>query len=159
MRGAAVEVPFSSKVTVPELDRVGTPYGSAEYAVTLAHPGTSDYALTVLPGLLALGLFVAGGLLVQRIARTIGSGDPFAASQVRRLRLLAGLLLLGAPAYVLTALACAGTLLSRMNVGGLDPSLIFSVPIAAMGAGLVLALLAEAFKVGTELRDDVDGLI
>lgn len=159
VRGAAVEVPFTSRVTVPELDRVGTTYGAAEYAVRIAHPRAVDYALTLLPGLLALALFVAGALVVQRIARTIGSGDPFAARQVRRLRLLAGLLLVGAPAYALVNLASTGALLSRAELGGLDPALIFPFPLAAMAAGLVLALLAEAFKTGTDLRDDVEGLV
>ena len=157
--GRAIPVPFTNEVTVPELDRVGTPYGRGEYPVDVAEPTVVDRLVTLLPGLVLVTLAVAAALIIQRIARDVGRGPPFAASQVPRLRVLALLFLAGAPGWTIVDLVAKGALLAGEDLGGLPAGVTFELPIGPMVVGLVLALLAEAFKYGDHLRDELEGVI
>ena len=42
---------------------------------------------------------------------------------------------------------------------GSSSSSTIELPWVALVAGMVVAMLAEAFKAGSRLRDDVDGLV
>lgn len=157
--GDGIPLPFLSEVTVPKLDAVGTRYGAADYVVTLAEPSPAQRLLDLVPGVLVVLMVATGCWLVVVVMRTIAAGDPFAAANVRRLRLVAGLLVIGPFVLFVVALPIHGVLLNQVDLGGLDPSLRLDVPWAPVVAGFVVALLAEAFKVGSRLRDDVDGLV
>lgn len=159
IRGRSIEVSFLSDVKVPELDRVGTTYSVADYAIVVAHPHTIDYLLTLLPGLLAFALFVAGAVLVQRVMDQVSVGDPFAPGQVGRLRGLAALLLVGAPVHFFLNLSTNGAILTRQELGGLSPAMSLSFPVPPVFVGLVIAMLAEGFRTGGRLRADVEGLV
>ncbi len=50
-------------------------------------------------------------------------------------------------------------LLGSLDLGGLDVSFGLDLPWVPVLAGMVIAMLAEAFKAGSRLRDDVDGLV
>ena len=52
-----------------------------------------------------------------------------------------------------------GALLSDVDLGGLGLSVVLDIPWPWFIAGMVVALLAEAFKAGSRLRDDVEGLV
>ena len=56
-------------------------------------------------------------------------------------------------------MAVDGALASNLDLGGLDLMVSMTLPWLPMTIGLVAALIAEAFKVGAKLSDDVDGLI
>lgn len=157
--GGPLGVPFVSDITVPALERVGTEYGQGDYLVEVTDLSTLDYVVALVPGLLALALVGAGVLLVQRVARDIAAGTPFVAAQVTRLRWLAGILLVGAPLVTVLQLAADGFVLGQQDLGGLGPVASLDLPLLPMAAGLVLALLAEAFKAGGRLQDDVEGLV
>jgi hypothetical protein len=159
VRGEGIPLPFLSEVTVPALDAVGTRYGAAEYAVTLAGPSTGQRLLDLVPGVLVVLLLAAGSWLVVAVMRTIAAGDPFAAANVGRLRAIAGLLAIGPFVTAFVELPFRGALLGDVDLGGLDPGMAIEMPWAPLVAGLVLALLAEAFKTGRRLRDDVEGLV
>lgn len=157
--GDGIPLPFLSDVTVPELDAVGTSYGAAAYDVILADPTVAQRLLDLAPGLLAVALLVTGSLLIVAVMRTIAAGDPFVAANVRRMRQLAALLLVGPFFASFLSMSVHGALLGDVDLGGLAVLAVLDIPWPWFVAGMVVALLAEAFKAGSRLRDDVDGLV
>lgn len=154
-----IPIPFVSAVTVPELDAVSTRYSAADYLVTLEDPTTTQRVLDLVPGVLLVLIVVAGCWLVVSVMRTIAAGDPFADANVRRLRVLAGLLIIGPFLVFFLALPFQGALLAHVDLGGLGPSMRLDVPWPPLVAGFVVALLGEAFKAGSRMRADVEGLV
>ena len=134
-------------------------YGLADYPLTVGDPQPLDYLLAIIPGLALLAMAVVGVVLIQRIMKAVAAGDPFAPNQVGRLRWLAALLLVGSIVHTFLTLSCQGAIIGRQDLGGLSPAVSFSLPFFPMLFGMVIAMLAEAFKVGGRLRDDVEGLI
>ncbi len=157
--GRALPLEVFSEVSVPALDATGVSHGLGSYDVYLEDPTAGQRLLSLLPGLLWLGLVVTGCLLVFRVMRSIAAGDPFEPANVRRLRILAGVLVLGAPVAFFTELSIQGGLIGQVDLGALAPGFTFSPPWLAMIGGMVVALLAEAFKAGSRLREDVEGLV
>lgn len=45
------------------------------------------------------------------------------------------------------------------DLGGLPPTASISLPWLPIVAGLIVALIAQAFVAGAALRDDVEGLV
>lgn len=158
-RGAAQHVPFFSPVTVPELDRVGQKHGLAAYDLVLGHPSTGQRLLGLVPGVLTAAVVAAACVLILRIMRPIGAGDPFAPGQVRRLRTLAFVLMIGPVVAMFARLSCQGAIVGGLDLGGLDPGVSLDIPWFPLIVGLCLGLVAEGFKVGAQLRDDVEGLV
>lgn len=157
--GDGIPVPFMSEVSVAALDGVGTTYGSAEYEVTLADPTTLHRLLDLVPGVLVVLLLAVGSWLIIAVMRTIAAGDPFSDDNVRRLRVLSGMLLVGPAITFFVSTSIHGALLGDVNLGGLPYAMYLDFPWVGFIAGLLLALLAEAFKAGSRLRDDVEGLV
>jgi Protein of unknown function (DUF2975) len=157
--GDGIPLPFLSDVTVPELDAVGTSYGAAAYDVTLADPTVGQRLLDLAPGVLSVGLIATGCVVIIAVMRTIAAGDPFVASNVRRMRQLAALLLVGPFFTFFLSMSAHGALLGDVDLGSLPLSAHLDIPWAWFIAGMVMALIAEAFKAGSRLRDDVDGLV
>lgn len=158
-RGDAIPLELFSKVTVPELDAAGVSHGLGSYPVDLADPSAGQRVLALVPGLLTTALVAAACWLVIRIMGTIAAGDPFEPVNVKRLRGLAALLLFGTAIVFFAQLAVSGALLGSMDLGGLAPGFMFSIPWLSLVAGMVVALLAEAFRAGAALRADVEGLV
>lgn len=106
-------------------------------------------------------LFVAGLWLLWGLARSVRQGDPFGPENVKRLRGLGFLLVLGAP---LVELFNSGLRISLFN--NLPPGRFgdfgaagFELPAAALLAGLGAFILAEVFAQGLRLREDVEGTV
>ena len=157
--GAPLTPLAESAVIVPPLEAAGVGYGQATYAVDAADPSAGQRLLALLPGLLLAVLVVLACWCIVLLLRTVASGDPFDPLNVTRLRVVAGALVLGAPvAYVLQVFSDA-MVLGGLDVTGLDTTFTLEIPWLPMLAGLVVAMLAEAFKTGSRLRDDVDGLV
>jgi hypothetical protein len=157
--GAPLTPLADTAVTVPQLDAAGIGYGQASYAVDAVDASTGERLLALAPGLLMAVLVVLSCWCVVLLLRTVASGDPFDPVNVIRLRIIAGALVLGAPvAYVLQVVSDA-MVLTGLDVPGLDTTFTLEIPWAPMVAGLVVAMLAEAFKTGSRLRADVDGLV
>ena len=108
---------------------------------------------------LTVALLATGSLLIVAVMRTIAAGDPFVAANVRRMRQLAALLLVGPFFAFFLSMSVHGALLGDVDLGGLALSAVLDIPWAWFVAGMVVALLAEAFKAGSRLRDDVEGLV
>lgn len=159
LTGSELAVDLLSKVSIAELDRVGTGYGPAHVSLVVASPQTLDYVLALLPGLLDTALAVAFALVLQRVMSAIASGEAFEPRQVGRLRWLAAILIFGSCVHLFLTMATSGAILGRQSLGDLSPGMALSIPWLPFMMGLVLAMLAEAFTTGRRLRDDVEGLI
>jgi hypothetical protein len=159
VRGTALSVPFTSAVEVPGLDGTGLRWRAASYDLLVDDPSTRQRLLDLLPGLGYLAVVAAACWLVLRIIGDIGREDPFPPHNVRRLRVLAALLAFGWPVVFFAEATCRFTILTGLDLGDLGPRTSFTVPVLVVVAGVALALLAEAFKAGSRLRDDVEGLV
>ncbi|MFN8192229.1 MAG: DUF2975 domain-containing protein [Nocardioidaceae bacterium] len=159
VRGRALAIPFTSAVDVPGLDGTGLRWRDASYDLLVDDPTTRQRVLDLLPGLGYLLLVVAACWLVLRLIGDIGRDDPFPAHNVRRLRALAALLALGWPVAFFAEVTCRFVILTGLDLGDLGPRASFTIPVVAIVTGTAVALLAEAFKAGSRLRDDVDGLV
>ncbi|MDQ3147677.1 MAG: DUF2975 domain-containing protein [Actinomycetota bacterium] len=107
--------------------------------------------------LMAVTLIVAMLWLLRLLLRSVRDGDPFTAHNVRRLRAMAFLLVVGAPVAYVVMFACERWLASSATAGELGAT--FSVPGAGPVAGLGVFVLAEVFAHGTRLRADVEGTV
>ena len=159
LEGTGIPLAMVSPVSVPELEAAGVDHGLAVYDVQLADPTAGQRLLALAPGLLSAALLLVGCWLVLRVMRGIAAGDPFEPRNVTRLRVVAAILVLGVPVVFFLDMAVRGALLGSMNLGGLEPAAFLSIPWQAFVAGMVVALLAEAFRAGSRLRDDVAGLV
>lgn len=157
--GDALAVPFFSKVDVPGLAGTGLSHRDAHYDLLVQDPTTRQRLLDLLPGLGYLAIVLVAGYLLLRIMGDIGRGDPFQPHNVRRLRGLAALLALGWPIVFFAELTCRFTILTELDLGDLGPRAVFDLPVVPVVVGTAIALVAEAFKAGSRLRDDVDGLV
>ncbi|MFL6079024.1 MAG: DUF2975 domain-containing protein [Ornithinibacter sp.] len=157
--GAPLTPQVVSAVTVPPLDAAGVGYGEAAYAVDAVDPGAAQRLVALVPGILLAVLVVLSCWCIVLLLRTVASGDPFDPANVTRLRIIAGALVVGAPVGYLLQLVSDAVVLGGLDLGGLDLTFTLDIPWLPMVAGLVVAMLAEAFKAGSRLRDDVDGLV
>jgi hypothetical protein len=107
--------------------------------------------------LTAVVLAVAVLWLLRLLLRSVRDGDPFTDANVRRLRMIGFLLVVGAPVVGLVMSACDQWLASSSSTGFLGTS--FAVPGAGPIAGLGVFVLAEVFAHGARLRADVEGTI
>ena len=148
-----------SAVTVPQLDATGVDYGPASYDVVLADPSAGQRLLALAPGVLATLLVLLACWCLVLVLRTVAAGDPFEPLNVTRLRVVAAVLVIGWPVVFFLQMAVQGALLGSLDLGGLDVSFGLDLPWVPVLAGMVIAMLAEAFKAGSRLRDDVDGLV
>ena len=109
----------------------------------------------MVPVLLGLAATVWGAVLLQRLLKDLGRGEPFSRANVSRLRIVA-LLLMVVPLFADMAYAMArSTLMSAQGVDGF----VFSFSPGWLLAGILVAAVAQAFASGTTLRADVDGLV
>lgn len=156
--GDAVPVEVLGPVEVPALDAAGVGYGDGLFPVSVPVEGAGLRLAELLPGVIATGLVLAGVWVALRLMRTIAAGDPFAPANVTRLRVLAGLLVIGTAVLFFADLSVRGALVGTLGEAAPEGAQL-SVPWQAILAGMVVALLAEAFKAGSRLRDDVEGLV
>ena len=148
-----------STVTVPQLDATGVDYGPASYDVVLVDPSAGQRLLALAPGILATLLVLLACWCLVLVLRTVAAGDPFEPLNVTRLRVVAAVLVIGWPVLFFLQMAVQGALLGSLDLGGLDVSFGLDLPWVPVLAGMVIAMLAEAFKAGSRLRDDVEGLV
>lgn len=108
--------------------------------------------------LVAVTLVVAILWQLRLLLRSVRDGDPFTGANVRRLRAIGLLLVLGAPVAALVMQACDQWLESTATTGGLG-FVKLSFPSGGPVAGLGVFVLAEVFAHGARLRADVEGTV
>lgn len=110
-----------------------------------------------------LGLCFGGGaLLLRGLLLSIAEGEPFRRGNAPRIAGIAALTAAGSYGAALTPGLAAGLVLERVGLDGPDSPLspsAFVAPLPALLAALLLLAVAEAFRRGTELAQDVDGLV
>lgn len=157
--GDALPVEVIAPVEAPGLDlRLGDG-GAGSVEVLLPELGAPWRLLDLVPGVLMTVMVVLGCWLIVSVIRTVAAGDPFHPSNARRLRAVGGMLVLGAPVVYFFDRAVTYALLAQYDLGGVEVEALLTVPGMPVVAGMVVALLAEAFKGGSRLRDDVEGLV
>jgi Protein of unknown function (DUF2975) len=143
--------------SLPGLRIVAGPDATIEIHDATAEQHLLSAATSVGPALL-LGIAL---WLLRGLARSVREGEPFGDANVRRLRRLGFLLVVGGSVVALVdwalRLALANTLPPSAFGGvGLDG---FRFPFPLLLAGLGAFILAEVFARGVALREDVEATI
>jgi hypothetical protein len=125
------------------------------------HPTSKQLVLSGAIDLSQAALFITGLWLLRGIASSVRRGDPFNAANVRRLRGIGFLLILGAPVAALLNWSLQLQLSDALPPGrfGNIGTTGFSLPGNALLAGLGVFILAEVFAHGLRLREDVEGTV
>lgn len=159
------EVSFRGAVRVSNAQ----PAGSVPHGVRLENPGIADVPVHIEDAstkqemvalardLLPVVLIAIGLWTIRRILRSVRDADPFIEANVRRLRLIAVLLMfvpfvVGIRHYLDNALAASVPRLTNWPNGE-------GLSLNGPAAGLIVLVLAEVFAHGVRLREDVEGTI
>jgi Protein of unknown function (DUF2975) len=95
--------------------------------------------------------------LIRGLLKSVRDGDPFVARNVTRLRILAGVVLIGIPLANLLTSIFAGELAASADLVG--PPLQLALPGNALLGGLAILVLSEVFAEGLRLRADLEGTV
>lgn len=155
--GDPMPVGYAGRVGVPALDALGVRHEDGSVTALVPDPGTTVRVVDLLLGLCLSAVVLGGGWLVLRVMRDVAAGDPFRPANVTRLRVLAGLVAIALPAVWFGRASVDAAALTRLGPDLVV--LVLDLPWLPVLAGTFVALLAEAFKLGGRLRDDVEGLV
>jgi hypothetical protein len=127
----------------------------------LKDPTTKQMLLRSLIDLGPLIVFTGGLYLLDGFMLSVKEGDPFGSANVRRLRRIGFLLVLGAPLVELINSALRTALFDAAPASRFDGvgSAGFTLPVGALLGGLGAFILAEVFAYGLSLREDVEGTV
>lgn len=100
-------------------------------------------------------------LLVRRLLLSVGRGQPFQRGNAARIAVIAGLLVAATLASGMLPYLAARLVLGRVGLGRPDGPVYAHLAVSAAPLWLVLFLLAlaQAFRRGTELARDTEGLV
>lgn len=131
--------------------------GDAYVAVAVEDASTTERRTAALRFIPILVVIVAMAWLLRDMLASVRKGDPFVATNVRRLRWVAILLLLGVPlADVLVSL---GDQALAESAGLAGRGLRLHLPTGSLLGGLGMLVLVEVFALGTRMRDDLEGTV
>jgi len=129
--------------------------------VQVEDPTVAQEALAAAMDLTQLALFITVLWLLRSIVRSVRLGEPFGAGTVRRMRGIAGVLLIGAPIVEAINEGLRTELFDRLSpaqqigVGTAG----YTIPGALLIAGLGALILAEVLAHGLQLHEDVEGTV
>lgn len=125
-----------------------------------AAPTAMQWLASLIPAAFFVALLAAAVWLLWRLLDDVRAGQPFSLMNVRRLRGIAGVIVFGGFVHFTIEGLAAGYLLRQAGV--VDIFLVNESTVQdflVVGLGFLLAALAEAFRRGIELEDDVEGLV
>lgn len=140
----------------------GASLATTEGELTLTGATTGQLLLTAAPLVLGAAVVSGAAYCLLQVVRSLRTGNPFHRRNARRLMTAALIVLFGG---AVTGMANAiGTMALAMDgqelLGEASPLLVSaSLPFAFIGIGLLLLCLAEFFRRGTQLAEDVEGLV
>jgi len=158
---APLPVSYSTKVTSGiELPRGATHDGNTTVELMLTAATLGERLTQALPELLIAAMTIAVAWLLYRLLRDTQAGEPFTRRNVWRINTIAFVVGLG---WILVQFA-QGVADNMIQTTGRipdqgDPSFVFTFTPLPLAAGIVIALIGEAFRRGVEIRDDVEGLV
>ncbi len=123
----------------------------------IADPSAGLRLAALLPSLLVAALAVAIAVTLHRLIGAAEAGRPFAPATTRSLRTVGWLIFAGA----LLLPMIGGFADSLLILDAIDEqvSASYSLSLGWVALGLLVLLLAEIFRIGSRLADDVDGLV
>lgn len=135
---------------------------TTEGTLRLTEASTAQLALAAAPTLLGAAFVVGASYCLFRVVRSLRAGVPFHASNARLLMVAALIVLVGGA--LTGGVGSFSTMALSMDGQGLlgDASPLVAagtVPLTFIGVGLLLLCLAEFFRRGTVLAEDVEGLV
>lgn len=161
-----LSVPTSTPVEDVRLPERFEIAGPLPVTADLVSPSLLQRVIAAVPVFVWWTLTLAVLWLLRGVARSASRGDPFQGRNVRRLRWLGALFLLGFPLAVTMGGYFNGLLFSAevwtggpLPAGGIDTSFPVVVSGPAILAAVSLFALAEVFAYGARLREDVDATI
>jgi len=158
---APLPASYTTKVTSGiELPRGATHDGLVAVDLVLQNATMGERFTQALPGLVFAGLAIAVGWLLFQLLRSTESGEPFTTRNVRRINTIA--LIFGAGgilAQYAEGFADSMVTITRRLPTTPNQFFGFSFSLEPLVAMLVILLLAEVFRRGVKLRDDVEGLV
>ena len=158
---ATLPVSYSTKVTsgIP-LPRGATHDGDVTVELMLTDATLGERLTQALPELLFAAMTIAVAWLLYQLLRSTQAGEPFTRRNVMRLNVIALTVGIGwmpvqfAQGVADNMIQASGRIPDQ---GG--PTFVFTFTPLPLVAGIVIALIGEAFRRGVELRDDVEGLV
>jgi hypothetical protein len=129
--------------------------------VQVEDPTAAQVVLVAAIDLTQLALLIAVTWLLRSIVRSVRIGEPFGSGTVRRLRGIAGVLLVGGPIVAAIDEGLRTELFDRLSpVQQIGTGMAgYTIPGALLIAGLGALILAEVFAEGLRLREDVEGTV
>jgi hypothetical protein len=158
---APLPVSYSTKVTsgIP-LPRGATHDGNATVELLLTDATLGERLTQALPQLLIAAMAIAVAWLLYQLLRDTQSNEPFTRRNVWRITATALIIGIGMwPVLITQFMADNMIQMSGRIPDQGDPSFVFTFTPLPLAAGIVIALIGEAFRRGVELRDDVEGLV
>jgi hypothetical protein len=128
-----------------------------DVVVRLRHPTHEQVRWANGRDLVPLLVMLAGLWLVRQLLVSVRDSGAFSEDNVRRLRILALLVLVGTP-IALTIRSMFETSLAT-SAGLHGPGTELSLPGGAVIGGLTLLVLAEVFASGVRMRTDLEGTV
>jgi Protein of unknown function (DUF2975) len=163
---AVLSVPTSTPVENVSLPDGFEIAGPLPVTADLVQPSFLQRVIAAVPVFVWWALALAVLWLLRGVARSASQGDPFRERNVRRLRWLGALFLLGFPLAVTVGGYFNGLLFDPevwtggpLPPGGIDTSFPVVVSAPAILAAVCLFALAQVFAYGARLREDVDATI
>lgn len=132
-----------------------------EGTLTLTGATTGQLLLAAAPLVLGPAVVIGAAYCLLRVVRSLRTGTPFHRRNARLLLAAALLVLFGGAVTAMTsAFTSMALAMDGQDLLG-DSPLVASgtVPFTFIGIGLLLLCLAEFFRRGTALADDVEGLV
>jgi hypothetical protein len=156
--------PANVSVTLPALHRVppGVKLSSdLDGRLEPRDPTAKQVLLVGALELIAWPLLVAGLWLLRGVALSVKDGDPFGAANVRRLRGIGMLLLLGVPLVAIVNGFLRQAMFDTLHLSDATGIAAKGIhfPLEAFAAALGAFVLAEVFAHGVRLREDVDATV
>jgi hypothetical protein len=126
--------------------------------LTLVNPSTGDRLLYLAGGSVLPLVALAVIAYLLRIVRTLRRGDPFVPENARRLTAIALLIAVGGTVGNLVHGIALDLLVHGSAASGIFAH-VFDVSFLPIVIGTAAAFLAEVFRQGARLRQDVEGLV
>lgn len=140
----------------------GATLATTQGELTLTGASTGQVLLVAAPLVLGAAVVTGAAYCLLLVVRSLRTGTPFHRRNARRLMTAALIVLFGgAVTGMVNTVGTMALAMDGQELLGDDSPLLASasLPLAFIGIGLLLLCLAEFFRRGTQLADDVEGLV